>query len=149
MTNTTHEIKSQPIGFWAGEAYRHTSHAIRDSLAAEGLTQPQWWMLNHVANGEWTAPALIAKLSPANANEQDLDLEEQMARLIERGWLTRDHEGSLRLTAEGGEGRQQTWQRNGAVHRRMIDGISDAEYDECIRILRRIVGNLGGDSSLH
>lgn len=150
MTTASNEIKSQPIGFWTGEAYRHIARAIRESLAAEQLTQPQWWMLNHVANGDWTAAALIDKLSTFNANEQGLDLDREMGTLIERGWLVRDPEDdSLRLTADGEEGRQQTWRRNGVTHRNMIAGVSEAEYDDCIRVLQRIVGNLGGDPSPH
>jgi len=150
MSNRSNEIKSQPIGYWTGEAYRHISSAIRASLATQGLTQPQWWILNHVANGPWTTAVLLEKLAQANANEQGLNLNHELNGLIKRGWLTRDTAtDKLSLTTQGEEGRQQTWQRNGATHRSMIAGVSDAQYDDCIRVLQRIVGNLGGDPSPH
>lgn len=144
------EVKSQPIGYWTGEAYRHIAAAIRTSLAEEGLTQPQWWMLNHVANADWTPDALLDKLAPVNANEQDLLLVRELDGLIERGWLYREPATEqLVLTREGEAGRRQTWDRNGGTHRRMIAGVSEAEYDVCITVLQRIVGNLGGDPSPH
>ncbi len=151
MTTTpNNEVTSQPIGYWTGEAYRLIAGAIRDSLATEGLTQPQWWMLNHVAKDQWTSAALLEKLAPVNANEQNLDLVQELDGLLQRGWLT-DHPATqeLSLTPEGEEGRRRTWDRNGATHRHMIAGVSDREYDDCIRVLQRIVGNLGGDPSPH
>lgn len=142
------EVKSQPIGYWTGEAYRHIAAAIRESLAEERLTQPQWWMLNHVAKGEWRQDALLDKLAPVNANEQGLNLAHELDGLIERGWLTREPATEhLTLTPEGEAGRRQTWDRNGAAHRSMIAGVSEAEYDVCITVLQRIVRNLGGDPS--
>lgn len=150
MTSQSNEIQSQPIGYWTGEAYRHISRAIRRSLSAEDLTQPQWWMLNHVARRQWNQAALLSKLAPVNANEQNLDLMNELDDLIHRGWLTRDTETQeLHLTARGVEGRQRTWERNGATHRSMVAGVSDEEYDDCIRVLQRIVGNLGGNPSSH
>ena len=107
-------------------------------------------MLNHLANGHWTRGALLDKLAPANANEQGMKLDQELDGLIERGWLIHDTATQkLNLTTAGEEGRQQTWERNGATHRAMIAGVSDAEYDDCIRVLQRIVGNLGGDPSPH
>ena len=144
------EIKSQPIGYWTGEAYRHIAAAIRESLATQGLTQPQWWMLNHVAKDHWTRSTLLVKLTPGNANEQGLDLDHEFDALVERGWLTQDTvTQQLSLTAQGETGRRQTWESNGAAHRRMIAGLTDEQYDDCIQILQRIVGNLGGDPSPH
>ncbi len=144
------EVQSQPIGYWTGEAYRHIAAAIRESLAEEGLTQPQWWMLNHVAKGEWRQDTLLDKLAPVNATEQNLDLVHELGGLIERGWLTREPATEqLTLTPEGEAGRRHTWDRNGATHHGMIAGVSEAEYDVCITVLQRIVGNLGGDPSPH
>lgn len=150
MADQTNEIKSQPIGYWTGEAYRRIASAIRESLAAEGLTQPQWWTLNHVANGEWTRGALVEKLAPFSANEQGLDLDDELDDMLERGWVTHNAATEkLRLTTTGEEHRQQAWERNGATHRAMLGGVSDEEYDDCISVLQRVVGNLGGDPSPH
>lgn len=150
MPDRINEIKSQPIGYWTGEAYRRIAGAIRESLAAEGLTQPQWWTLNHLANGEWTRGALVEKLAPFSANEQGLKLDEELDGVLERGWAMHDAAtDKLSLTTTGHQHRLQAWERNGATHRAMLGGVSDAEYDDCISVLRRIVGNLGGDGSPH
>ncbi|CAO5227303.1 hypothetical protein [Frankia sp. AgKG'84/4] len=42
-------LAEQPIGYWSGETYRRVVGRIRADLATEGLTQPHWWILNHVA----------------------------------------------------------------------------------------------------
>ena len=150
MPDQTDENKIQPIGYWTGEAYRRIAGAIRKSLAAEGLTQPQWWTLNHVANGEWTRGSLVEKLAPFSANEQGLEVDEELDGLLERGWVTHDASTEkLSLTTTGEEHRQRAWERNRATHRAMLDGVSDAEYDDCISVLQRVVGNLGGDPSPH
>lgn len=150
MTARSNEVRTQPIGYWTGEAYRHIARAIRESLAAEDLTQPQWWMLNHLAHGQWTRGTLLEQLAPFNANEEGLDLEAQLDGLLERDWLVHDPMTQhLALTATGEERRLRAWARNGATHHGMIAGVSEREYDDCIDVLQRIVGNLGGDPSPH
>ena len=68
MTATTHsreELGRQPIGYWSGEAYRRVAEAIRGSLAASGLTQPQWWILNRIEDPSrgWTRAGLVEELA--------------------------------------------------------------------------------------
>jgi hypothetical protein len=41
-------LARQPIGYWSGETYRTVVGRIRSDLALESLTQPHWWVLNHV-----------------------------------------------------------------------------------------------------
>ncbi|GAB3807446.1 MarR family winged helix-turn-helix transcriptional regulator [Micromonospora zhanjiangensis] len=148
MSQPRTEVTRQPIGYWTGEAYRHIAAAIRANLAAAGVTQPQWWMLNHVANGDWTPAALLDRLAPFNANEQHLDLDRELGDLIDRGWLTRAASTQrLRLTPAGEQGLRRARESSGATHRRVIAGVTDEQYDDCIAVLRRIVGNLGGDPS--
>jgi hypothetical protein len=96
------ELAAQPIGYWSGETYRRVVGRIRDELAVEGLTQPHWWTLNHVAGapGTWTPAALRERLTPFD--DQDSDFGAVFDDLAARDWLTRDPAtGTLTLTPAG------------------------------------------------
>ncbi|SDG39735.1 hypothetical protein SAMN05216377_111163 [Pseudonocardia oroxyli] len=98
-----HGLVRQPIGYWSGEAYRRIAAAIRESLAANALTRPQWWILNHLDGGPRSRDVLVE--TPT-------------------GYSDRETHASLRAD------------------------VSDEEYATTIDVLRRIVGNLGGDAGL-
>ncbi|MFJ5708328.1 MarR family transcriptional regulator [Streptomyces sp. NPDC093105] len=141
------EVAAQPIGAWSGLAYRLVVGAIREQLAVEGLTQPHWWTLNHVAGepGRWTRAALIERL--ARWDDLGIDFDGVFDDLVGRGWLTEDA-GRMTLTEAGEEGRLRARERNARVHRQVHEGVDTADFVTTINVLRRMVGNLGGDADL-
>lgn len=141
------ELAAQPIGFWSGEAYRRIAGALRESLAANGLSQPQWWALGRLADAAWTRASLIAELAPYSAAEEGLDVGEEIDGLVAAGWAGVSA-GELAITPDGLERLHLAQQRNGETHQTTRDGISDEEYATAIDVLRRMVGNLGGDPRL-
>ncbi len=141
------ELAAQPIGYWSGEVYRRAVGAIREQLAVEGLTQPHWWTLNHVAGapGTWTRPALSRKLEVYD--DLGIDFEGVYDDLVSRGWVREDG-GVLTLTEEGEAGRLRAKERGLRVHERTHEGIDPADYAAAVNVLRRMVDNLGGDGDL-
>ncbi|MEV4859850.1 MarR family transcriptional regulator [Streptomyces ossamyceticus] len=141
------ELAAQPIGSWTGEAYRRVVGALRAQLAVEGLTQPHWWTLNHVAGdpGRWTRATLIERL--AKYEDLGIDFDGVFDDLVARGWLAADA-GLMTLTEAGEEGRLRARERNARVHRQMHEGVDTADFVTTINVLRRIVANLGGDGNL-
>ncbi|SDN29888.1 hypothetical protein SAMN04487981_104359 [Streptomyces sp. cf386] len=141
------ELAAQPIGAWSGEAYRLVVGAIRAQLAVEGLTQPHWWTLNHVAGdpGRWTRAALIERLT--KYEDLGIDFDGVFDDLVARGWLTEDA-GAMTLTEAGEDGRLRARERNLRVHRQTHEGIDTADFVTTINVLRRMVANLGGDGDL-
>ncbi|MDG5802326.1 MarR family transcriptional regulator [Streptomyces ossamyceticus] len=141
------ELAAQPIGSWTGEAYRHVVGALRAQLAVEGLTQPHWWTLNHVAGdpGRWTRATLIERL--AKYEDLGIDFDGVFDDLVARGWLTEDA-GLMTLTEAGEDGRLRARERNARVHRQMHEGVDTADFVTTINVLRRMVANLGGDGNL-
>jgi hypothetical protein len=141
------ELAAQPIGSWTGEAYRHVVGALRAQLAVEGLTQPHWWTLNHVAGdpGRWTRATLIERL--AKYEDLGIDFDGVFDDLVARGWLTEDA-GLMTLTEAGEDGRLRARVRNARVHRQMHEGVDTADFVTTINVLRRMVANLGGDGDL-
>lgn len=143
------ELAAQPIGGWTGEAYRRVVGSLRAQLAVEGLTQPHWWTLNHVAGDpdRWTRATLVERL--AKYEDLGLDFDGVFDDLVARGWLTEDADsGAMTLTEAGEAGRVRAGERNARVHQQMHEGIETADFVTTINVLRRIVANLGGDGDL-
>lgn len=93
-TYTQDELAAQPIGYWGAAASRMVVAEIRAALAVERLTQPHWWILNHVAGapGTWQRAGLTARLAPFD--DQDTDFAAVFDDLTGRGWLAADGGGS-------------------------------------------------------
>ncbi|MFE4826845.1 MarR family transcriptional regulator [Streptomyces sp. NPDC056672] len=141
------ELAAQPIGAWSGEAYRRVVGALREQLAAENLTQPHWWTLNHVAGepGRWTRATLIERLT--KYDDLGIDFNGVFDDLAARGWLTEDS-GTMTLTDAGESGRVRAGERNLRVHQQTHRGIDTADFVTTINVLRRMVANLGGNGDL-
>ncbi|MFE2936106.1 MarR family transcriptional regulator [Streptomyces sp. NPDC059278] len=141
------ELAAQPIGAWTGVACRLVVGAIREQLAVEGLMQPHWWTLNHVAGepGKWTRAALIERL--AKWDDLGIDFNSVFNDLVDRGWLTEDA-GLMTLTETGEDGRVRAKERNLRVHQQVHEGVDTADFVTTINVLRRMVANLGGDGNL-
>ncbi|MFE7620911.1 MarR family transcriptional regulator [Streptomyces sp. NPDC057496] len=140
-------LAAQPIGYWTGIANEIIVGGIRAALAEEGLTQPHWWILNHVAGApeQWTRASLTDRLSPFD--RQDTDFEAVHTDLASRGWIA-EPGGRLVLTEAGEEGRQRAKARTLKVHERMHDGVETTDYVTTLNVLRRMITNLGGNSDL-
>ncbi|BAJ26663.1 MULTISPECIES: hypothetical protein [Kitasatospora] len=141
------ELAAQPIGAWAGTAARLVVGALRERLAVEGLTQPHWWTLNHVAGapGRWTRAALVDRL--AKWDDLGTDFDAVFDDLVRRGWI-REDAGTMTLTDAGEAGRLRARDRNLEVHRQAHEGVDTADFVTAVNVLRRIVANLGGDGNL-
>ncbi|GAA2521980.1 MarR family transcriptional regulator [Winogradskya humida] len=141
------ELARQPIGYWSGEAYRIIVGRIRAALAEEQLTQPHWWMLNHVsgAPGEWGRVALAERLR--RFDDLGISFDDVFDDLVGRGWMV-DTGATLTLTEDGLAGLARARERNARVHEQTHQGITTAEYAAALTVLRRMIDNLGGDSDL-
>ncbi|MFI7304021.1 hypothetical protein ACIBM8_12490 [Micromonospora aurantiaca] len=74
--------------------------------------------------------------------EDDLDAEAEVLR--ERGWLTRDADGRLRITEAGEDARLRLKQHAPGIRARIHDGVDDADYVTTLKVLRRMIRNTGG-----
>jgi hypothetical protein len=141
-------LAAQPIGYWSGEAYRTVVGRIRADLAVESLTQPHWWILNHVTGtpAEWDRERLISRLS--RFDDLDIDFDDVIDDLLRRGWLTQAPAGTFSLTEDGAAGLARARDRVGRGQAQLFDGIAPHEYVAALNVLRRMIANLGGDADL-
>ncbi|WP_208020988.1 hypothetical protein [Verrucosispora sioxanthis] len=74
--------------------------------------------------------------------EDDLDAEARVLR--ERGWLTSDGDGRLRITDAGEEARVTVARHAPTIRAQIHKGIDDADYVTALKVLRQLIRNTGG-----
>ncbi|MFK4085261.1 hypothetical protein ACI2LF_14200 [Kribbella sp. NPDC020789] len=147
------ELVDQPVGYWSSAAGQVVVQHIRMMLAAEGLTQPQWWILNQVP-GDRSArerTAVVETLSGylefgASGIEQNIDA------LLRRDLLTQESpDGTpvLRRTAAGDAIRDRAASRQQQTRAEIHEGIDDADYVVALKVLQRMIHNVGGTAWHH
>ncbi|MFF7636250.1 MarR family transcriptional regulator [Kitasatospora sp. NPDC008050] len=143
------ELVKQPIGYWSWAAHKAVVTNIRTGLAQFDVTQPQWWVLNQVATSE----SGRTREEVTNVLKGYLDvgaaLAEEIDVLLGRDLLALDTENRLRLTSEGDTVYRQCAERQTAMRKQAHDGISDEEYLITLKVLQRMIHNVGGEAWHH
>ncbi|MGW0882571.1 MarR family transcriptional regulator [Streptomyces sp. NPDC002671] len=142
------ELAAQPAAYWTGVAYEALIAFTRAQQAGLGFTQPQFWLLRNLSKNDISPDGhgmTIAELQQAMSTylrpEDDLAAEAEV--LLGRGWLTRDGEGRLWITAAGDEARASLKQHAPAIRDRIHQGIADADYITALKVLRQMIRNTG------
>ncbi|MFI1930398.1 MarR family winged helix-turn-helix transcriptional regulator [Streptomyces sp. NPDC020330] len=144
-------LTRQPIGYWSWAAHEATVTHIRSALAEHGLTQPPWWVLNQLdsagAEGRGRAE-LVAMLSGYLDTGPD-GMEEAVEHLLERGLVTEDSGARLRMTPEGRVLREKAYARVSRASAEIHEGIPEAEFVAALKVLQRMIHNVGGKAWHH
>lgn len=138
---------NKPIGWWLKEVDRRLEASFERLLADDGLTRRQWQALNAAAahrapsdaTGTATAagtPAIAAALAPFVSGDP-AELAAVTDPLVERGWLAGDQR-----TADGERALQTLTTKVQARRRDVTRGITEAEYQATVDVLRRMAANL-------
>jgi hypothetical protein len=143
------ELAGQPAAYWTGVAYEALIAFTRARQAEAGFTQPQFWLLRNLSANDLSldgAGRTIAQLETAMSSylRTEDDLAAEAAMLLRRGWLTRDGDGRLSITAAGETARLEMKRATPAIRDRIHDGIADADYVTALKVLRRMIGNVTG-----
>ena len=143
------ELAREPAAYWTGVAYEALIAYTRAQQAEKGYTQPQFWLLRNLSvndispDGEgMTLPELRQAMTSYVRPEDDLAAEAEV--LLARGWLTRDAEDRLWLTAEGEQARVDLARNAPAIRAALHEGINDADYATTVKVLQRLIRNAGG-----
>jgi DNA-binding MarR family transcriptional regulator len=136
----TENLLRQPIGEWLRRADRAITRHMDAMLAGEGITRAHWQALNMVAtHAGITREGLFAALreiSDASA------LDQIIADLMGRGWVSRPQNERLELTDAGRTAHRSLAALVDGVRHRSMHGITRDEYALVIRTLRQLVANL-------
>jgi MarR family transcriptional regulator, organic hydroperoxide resistance regulator len=143
-------LAQQPIGYWSWAAHKATVTHIRSALAEHGLTQPPWWVLNQLVDADdkgrpraEVVAMLRGYLDVGEAMEPEIDT------LVAQGLVTQDASTRLRLTAEGHALRAKAYERVLRASADIHTGIPDEEYVAALKVLQRMIHNVGGKAWHH
>lgn len=143
------ELVKQPIGYWSWAAHNAVVTNIRAGLAGFGVTQPQWWILNQVATGENGR----TREEVAEVLKGYLDVGARLGpetdALLDRNLLVTDARDRLQLTTEGDAVYRECAERQVAMREQTHDGITEEEYLVTLKVLQRMIHNVGGEAWHH
>ncbi|MFC4493190.1 MarR family winged helix-turn-helix transcriptional regulator [Streptomyces ovatisporus] len=143
------ELAGQPIGYWSWAAHKAVVGHIREALGRRGISQPQWWILAQLADSEdgRTREELTAVLG----GYLDVGglLESEMDGVVAQGWADQDRAERLRITAEGAAFHTGLARLQQELRARIHHGIPDEEYVQALKVLQRMIHNVGGRAWHH
>ncbi|MGW8487376.1 MarR family winged helix-turn-helix transcriptional regulator [Streptomyces sp. NPDC055886] len=144
-------LARQPIGYWSWAAHEATVTHIRSALAEHGLTQPPWWVLNQLdeADEEGRDRAELVTMLSGYLDTGADGMEEAVDALRERGLVTEDSASRLRLTPEGRALREKALARVARASAEIHEGIPEAEFVTALKVLQRMIHNVGGKAWHH
>ncbi|MGW7521194.1 MarR family winged helix-turn-helix transcriptional regulator [Streptomyces sp. NPDC054796] len=137
-------LARQPIGYWSWAAHKAVVTHIRTRLAEVDMTQPRWWVLGQLHGTEdgrtrqEVTDVLQGYLDVGGALQPEIDT------VIARGLATQDEEERLRLTPLGEKTYAACAERVGGALARVHDGIPEEEYVRTLKVLQRMIHNVGG-----
>lgn len=136
----------RPIGFWlklVDQLIDETSVTVLDE---HGVTRRQWQLLNVIAARPSTFDELTEEVAPFISADDDAELGEYIAELVESEWITVFDE-RYRMTERGTHAFERLGSVIAQLRSRMSEGVSEEEYDTTVRTLERMARNLGWDAS--
>lgn len=144
------DLAAQPVGYWTGVANAEIIGFIRRQQAQLGFTQPQFWMLRHLSRNDlsadghgMTVPELVDAMKTYLRAGDDLAADAETS--LDRGWVTRDAGGRLWITEAGDAARVELKTHAPAWRERIHAGIDDADYVTTLRVLQRMMRNVGSE----
>lgn len=142
------ELAGQPAAYWTGVAYQALIAFTRARQVEAGFTQPQFWLLRNLSANDLSpdgAGRNVRELEAAMRSylRAEDDLAAEATALERRGWLTRAGD-RWSITDQGETARLEMKRAGPAIRARIHDGIPDADYVTALRVLGRMIANVGG-----
>jgi DNA-binding MarR family transcriptional regulator len=139
-------LAAQPVGYWSNIAGRAVIKHLRDAMARIDVTQPQWWTINRVGSDGATREEVVAQL--ASVADSPDDISRVVDQLLHRGWLSIDAGSRLHLTDAGQAANARVAELVTGLRAEIHAGITDEEYVAALKVLRRMIHNVGGPAAL-
>jgi hypothetical protein len=145
---TDAELAAQPVGYWTRAANTTVVGYISSRLGELDVTQHHWWTLAHLgqSNKGLTREETIALIERIRPYVDHTKMAPAIDDLLAREMLAPDTEGRLQLTDAGVQLRDhvKALQINSRTH--IHAGVDDEDYVTAVKVLRRMIGNVGGDA---
>jgi hypothetical protein len=128
----------KPIGYWLKTLDRLIDENFDHALAAEGVQRRHWQILNIVKTSPATNATIAAALDPF-WTEGAITLDEVLADMARRGWIT-GHE-PRQLTASGEAALDAIRQRTN-LREKITAGLTAEQYTQTVAVLEQMAANL-------
>ncbi|MEU6821571.1 MarR family winged helix-turn-helix transcriptional regulator [Streptomyces atriruber] len=149
-SHSDQDLVNQPIGYWSSAAGTAVVHHIRTMLAEMGLTQPQWWVLSQLVQAPEGRPRdEVVSVLKGYLEVGEGALVHNIDALRDRDLLTVDPAGRIALTDEGRALQARVAERQKAVRAQIHEGITDEDYVRTLKVLQRMIHNVGGAAWHH
>jgi hypothetical protein len=145
---TDEQLAGQPAAYWTGVAYEALIAFTRRKQAEAGFTQPGFWLLRNLSvndlspDGRGRTVAELEEVMSTYLRAED-DLAAEAAALAGQGLLTRDGDGRWQITEAGEAARLEMKKAAPAIRARIHEGIDDADYVAALKVLGRLIANVG------
>ncbi|MFF9426967.1 MarR family winged helix-turn-helix transcriptional regulator [Streptomyces sp. NPDC014746] len=131
-----------PIGFLLNRTDAALTRVMDGTLGEFGLTRVAWQVLNTVGKEAGIADAELLRILADNADAPTLATAVETT--LTGGWTTRPTPGRLALTPDGTARLAEVTEHVRAFRARSVEGITPEEYGTAVRVLERMIENLGG-----
>jgi DNA-binding MarR family transcriptional regulator len=128
----------KPIGYWLKTLDRLIDENFDRALAAGGVQRRHWQILNIVKTSPATKANIAAALDPFWA-EGAITLDEVLADMTRRGWIT-GHEP--RQLTEGGEAALDAIGDRTNLREKIMAGLTAEQYTQTVAVLEQMAANL-------
>lgn len=146
----TQDMKPKlPIGYWLKQTDNLLTEQINKAHATYGVSRSDWQVLNILKEIGSASEDRVFETMRTFIDTSDL--HEILTRLMERGWVEHRKVSNtdveeFQLTEAGQHQHEVILATQKEVRQQAMQGISQEEYASVIRVLQRIVSNLGGNS---
>lgn len=132
----------RPIGFWLKLVDRLIDERFASTLEEHGVTRRQWQLLNVLSRGQSTGAQLDAVLAPFLSAMDGETVEEQLAELVDSGWVALSPSG-YSLADPGRTALAALASTVDKTRALTADGVSEPHYAQTLETLERMARNLG------
>ncbi len=132
---------NKPIGWYLKEADKRITAFLNDEFADLSISRHHWMIMQRIAEqGSIITWEFFQEIKSTVTVQQFGEIIQSM---LDRGWVTVSAEDKCVFTAEG----QGAYQQIGVIQQersgRMLNGITEGEYNLMISVLNRIIVNIG------
>jgi DNA-binding MarR family transcriptional regulator len=136
--------QTRPFGYWVKHIDQRIEEMGRRVLAEDGLNRRLWQVLNTIASGPISPEQLDQTMAPFISDDEPT-MRPYVDGLADRGWVTRTGDGDITLTDAGRDAHARTAERMLAARARVVEGLSNDDYDTLMSLLQRVAGNLDAE----
>jgi hypothetical protein len=133
--------ETRPIGYWLKQLDRLIDAEFDAVYSEQQVSRRQWQVLNILHRKPANEREIKDALRPF-WTEDGVTQAEVVAELVRRQWIEGDNSGRHRISVAGQISHAAIAAKVELVRRKVVFGLSQAEYDTLIDTLRRMSANL-------